>query len=774
MDQKEKFRRRVRHSVVSELPDDNIAALYPVTDNYIQEPNGRRSPKSLQELCVDALCRSLPNLEGDLPPGLPQDVVDHVVKSLINHSALNATTLRILRNCEIGSLSLAGCRGVTDEWLEPFSCVSTQSDTTSSSPQFSYFSSSPPDPMERIDLGPVHPMSPPKSLKQHDSAHEDASCSTGSFISASSVPFESGSFDQDMIDPLSTPKSSASLLVQDFVMHGPDTLHLDPTPVPLVTSSLTLLDLRGSQGLTDRGLLKLSKLNCLEVAKLDGCHSLTGRGLLALSSSHRLHTLSLANCRRLTDEAIINISDLISIEALVLDGCRCLTDRSLCAISNLVDLRKLDMSQCDLITNEGVDHIHGLEMLQELSFGWCRCISDEGIDALTLQPGRSTTLRILRLARCPLSDVGVESLGRLAALEELDLNGCSDINGVVLGNTLGRLHQLRTLDVSYCPGILRTSWQGKINNLRTLELSYSGVRDAHLSRFSSLPALEELTLDSCPMGDWAIAHLADNSVAPNLISLDLADTDLTDMGMIHLKKLRNLSRLSLFYCNITNAGLRHISHLTKLEVLNLDSREISDSGLAHLRTLKNLKSLDIFSGRITDSGCSHLARIKSLETLELCGGGVGDVGCTLLATLDNLTSLNLSQNERITNRGAAALGALSNLKSLNLSNTRVSSEALKYLGGLVNLQSLALYGCRGIADSDGPLVSLQNGLPSLKCLRLNNTPEDDGIVAGNNMTDPNEDSDSDINVVLQYGSSSSEDESNEGEMDEESVYSDHD
>jgi hypothetical protein len=73
----------------------------------------------------------------------------------------------------------------------------------------------------------------------------------------------------------------------------------------------------------------------------------------------------------------------------------------------------------------------------------------------------------------------------------------------------------------------RTSWQGKIKQLKTLELCYSGVKDSHLSKLVDLPALEEINLDSCPVGDWAIAHLADNNVVPNLTSLDLADTGRT-------------------------------------------------------------------------------------------------------------------------------------------------------------------------------------------------------------------------------------------------------
>jgi hypothetical protein len=46
----------------------------------------------------------------------------------------------------------------------------------------------------------------------------------------------------------------------------------------------------------------------------------------------------------------------------------------------------------------------------------------------------------------------------------------------------------------------------------------------------------------------------------------------------------------------------------------------------------------------------------------------GDAGCTT-GNARKADGLNLPQNERISNRGAAALAALTNLKALNLSNT---------------------------------------------------------------------------------------------------------
>jgi hypothetical protein len=423
-----------------QIPDVSIGSLYPVDDNYINENHGKRSPKSLAELSTEALCRSLPYLNGELPPGLPQDVVDDVVESLVKHYALNATTLRVLRNCELGVLSLAGCRGVTDQWLEP---LSTRSVTSSP---------------EVIAL--AHDESGVQSMDLDDDRNsgsvfygtfdshkfEDSSCSTSSFVTATSTPCMP---ELPQLASVSAGTPMGGLTANTKRSHSSAMVSL-----PTVTTNLTLLDLRGSQRLTDRGLMQLTDLRRLEVAKLDNCHALLGRGLLALSSSHRLHTLSLANCRRISDEAVINISHLLSLEALSLGGCRCLTDRSLAAVADLYALRKLDLSQCDLISDSGLEQLENLECLEELSLGWCRQITDQGIDILTAQPERSTTLRILRLARCPISDQGVEYLGRLVALEELDLNGCSSVGSTALGKTLESLTHLANLDVSFCPGIL--------------------------------------------------------------------------------------------------------------------------------------------------------------------------------------------------------------------------------------------------------------------------------------------------------------------------------
>lgn len=95
-----------------------------------------------------------------------------------------------------------------------------------------------------------------------------------------------------------------------------------------------------------------------------------------------------------------------------------------------------------------------MEFIEELSLGWCRQISNKGVAILSEQHNRSQVLRVLRLARCPITDEGLEHIGKLSSLEELDLNGCVNISSTELGDTLAKLTQLTSLDVSYCPSIL--------------------------------------------------------------------------------------------------------------------------------------------------------------------------------------------------------------------------------------------------------------------------------------------------------------------------------
>jgi hypothetical protein len=478
----------------------------------VESSSGRFSPKSLSELACEALCRNLPYLEGDLPKGLPQDVVDNIYKSLIRNSALNSTTLKVFRNCEVGTIEFSNCRGVNDEWLEHLSPL--QNETNALCKRLSFPSVAIMqrdfDSTQQLDcdmdidanvdsLSQMDPFFNTFVNKQQQQdmklqINESLSWSTSSFYSATSNQqhcpdlattyyADREKIQNDKLEEERRPSMDETEVSDDSSNHK--RLHSDSAqclaasttrgarnilaktycspsnlnplePHFCATANTRVLDFRGCQSLSDRGLLLLTDLSCLQEAYLDECHSMLGRGLAAFSQAHNLHIVSLRHCRRLTDEGILHLSNNNHcLGTLILEGCRCLTDRSFIAIATMSNLVSLDASQCDLLTDDGFARLTELKVLASLNLGWCRKITDRGLDKFTLQHERRDNLVELILARCTsISDTGIEYLSRLSSLERLDVNGCTKISGTALGNTLQHLGKLRALNTSYIPGVL--------------------------------------------------------------------------------------------------------------------------------------------------------------------------------------------------------------------------------------------------------------------------------------------------------------------------------
>lgn len=438
-----------------QIHDDNIAALFPISDSFVAEADGTLTPKSLAELAIDAICRSLIHRHDPLPEGLPPDVLSDIVGALQRKNAWNPSTLAAFRNCELEVLNISKCRGVNDAWIAALT-TGTASDS-----------------MIRRDGEERY------CMDAASSCHCDHHSSSTSYASAASSP----PFDEDMdcVPTLSLPHGATLVEYPEnmILTHCNEEFHeaieepLDNIDKevdaindleslsskqwgtwrsPPVTAMMTELDLSGSLQLTDRGLLQFNSPRRLEIARFDHCHQLVGHGLAILASSHHLHTLSLGHCRRLIDDGLVYISHLRTLESLCLTGCRCLTDRSLATIATLYSLRHLDLTGCDLISDAGLEQLQSLEALREVSLGWCRKVTDQGLDCFSRQPGRSTNLCRLRIARCGITDATI--LSRLTNLQELDVNGCKSLRSAALGDALRELPNLQILDVSRCPGIL--------------------------------------------------------------------------------------------------------------------------------------------------------------------------------------------------------------------------------------------------------------------------------------------------------------------------------
>src|SRR5206468_7955899 len=92
-----------------------------------------------------------------------------------------------------------------------------------------------------------------------------------------------------------------------------------------------------------------------------------------------------------------------------------------------------------------------------------------------------------------------------------------------------------------------------------------------------------------------------NSEAP-VVSINLAETKVTDEDLLFLAALPDLQALYLMETQITNAGLAHLKDLSNLRTLNLGLTRVSGPGLKHLKGLIQLRTLWLADTDVTDAG----------------------------------------------------------------------------------------------------------------------------------------------------------------------------
>jgi hypothetical protein len=91
-------------------------------------------------------------------------------------------------------------------------------------------------------------------------------------------------------------------------------------------------------------------------------------------------------------------------------------------------------------------------------------------------------------------------------------------------------------------------------------------------------------------------------------SLKLDGSQVTDVGLGHIKELVCINRLDLSDTQVTDAGLVHLEGLTNLRDLSLRGTQVSDAGLAHLQGLTDLAVLHLLRTQVTDEGVKTLQR----------------------------------------------------------------------------------------------------------------------------------------------------------------------
>lgn len=117
-----------------------------------------------------------------------------------------------------------------------------------------------------------------------------------------------------------------------------------------------------------------------------------------------------------------------------------------------------------------------------------------------------------------------------------------------------------------------------------------------------------------------------------IVWLKLGNTQVSDVALVQIAKLKNVQKLHLEKTNVTDAGLKQLKGLANLEYLNLYGTAITDAGLAELAGLKNLKTIYLWQTKVTGQGIAKLK--KTMPKLEVIGG-INEQAVTVFAKADS-------------------------------------------------------------------------------------------------------------------------------------------
>ena len=111
---------------------------------------------------------------------------------------------------------------------------------------------------------------------------------------------------------------------------------------------------------------------------------------------------------------------------------------------------------------------------------------------------------------------------------------------------------------------------------------------------------------------------------PYLKYVALGKSGVSANALVHLHDAKYLTFLSLGEENADDDALKHLEHMTQLEVLDVGSdppvSHVTNAGLAHLAKLKNLTQLTLDNSQlISDEGMVHLEGLINLKFLFVRG-----------------------------------------------------------------------------------------------------------------------------------------------------------
>ena len=214
------------------------------------------------------------------------------------------------------------------------------------------------------------------------------------------------------------------------------------------------------------------------------------------------------------------------------------------------------------------------------------------------------------------------------------------------------------------------------------ELSLTGIggtelKPATLRALKSLTSLKRLSISLASISEESAQLL---SKLNQLEELHFENqVEISTYSLMQVVQLPKLKELTLSDRLVTPEVLHELGKATSLQTLNLKSVFLKDEGVASLKRLKSLERLRIFvpSG-VSDVAIDQLAQWPLSEVEVTCFDAT-DERLKRLRKFDHLVSLRLINARKVTDEAVAVLSELTELKRLDLSDSRISKSGLESL-----------------------------------------------------------------------------------------------
>ena len=309
-----------------------------------------------------------------------------------------------------------------------------------------------------------------------------------------------------------------------------------------------------------------------------------------------------------------------------------------------------------------------------------------------------------------ITDAGLAALARHPALERITLGQCNQITDAGLAH-LAKAKALRGLHLWNCPKLTAAGLKPFADDPRLTYLAYGGdnfkedalahvekmwtleflnvlhykdrvLGEAALERIGSLPRLRELHLPRVKLTDAGLAAIAGAGALERLAFYDCSDV--TDAGLKALTRLGCLKSLRLHHApGVTDAGLKDLAKLPRLETLSVSGApKVTDDGVTALLRAETLTGLHLGETAATEKGARAFVagRGRRLKELGLRGMPVSDDLVAYLAfEAPDLVDLDLRKCDGVTDKAAAAIANLSNLRYLTFYDTGITKRGFAVL-----------------------------------------------------------------------------------------------